>query len=131
MDTMDAINILKKHNLYEKAESECEAKFDRGPYDMRGHHYIYCQYLSNKYSYLKNEVTKLKKIKCVEWSNIQEELKPIHDECVFAIMSLEDIYCKTKCNLYNKIREKTNDMEEILKAKEVLKNVAQSDFNLR
>lgn len=53
MDVVDAINLLKKYNLYDKAECECKRrKISEMPYDMQGHHDVYCQFLSKQYSKL-------------------------------------------------------------------------------
>ena len=48
MDVMDAINLLKKYNIYDDAKNECRRlKIDEAPYDMQGHHDVYCRYLSS------------------------------------------------------------------------------------
>lgn len=58
MDVMEAISLLKKYNLYDSAQVECKnKKISTAPYDMQGHHDIYCKYLSKNGSNL--EIRKL------------------------------------------------------------------------
>lgn len=129
MDVMDVINILKKYNMYDKAQAECKRKkINEAPYDMQGYHDVYCSYLSKKWEELRDKKVELQNIKCKEWGNIPDEIKPIHDDCCFALTPLKDKYCKYKCKYYNNDIEKLDSaMKELGDAEKVLKDVAQHD----
>lgn len=133
MDVMDAINLLKTYGLYDKAQSECkQKKIDNSPYDMQGHHEVYCSYLSKKWVELRNERDKALKNKCSEIINIPEELKPAHDDCSFAIYSRMKDYCEKKCKYYHeKVLPLTLKMNELSEAIKVLNDAADQDYWLR
>ena len=49
MNVVEAISLLKKYNLYEDAEAECNRlKITKAPYDMQGFHNVYCDFLSKQ-----------------------------------------------------------------------------------
>ncbi len=127
MNVMEAINLLKKYNLYEKAKSQCKReKISEAPYDMQGHHEVYCRYLSEKRIEIRNREAKLQKIKCKEWNNISEDKKPLHDSCMFVELSLKNEYC-SKCNHYKIIQELEQEMEILLAAQRCLEDAADYD----
>lgn len=132
MDVMDAVNLLKKYELLEKAEREClQKKIDKSPYDMVGHHNIYCNCLNSKWKELRDKKQQLQKIKCKEWDNIPQKSKPIHDACEFAQYTISN-YCKTICKFYkDEIEVIENAMKELNEAKSVLKKAAETDFYLK
>lgn len=131
MDVMDAINLLKTYGLYNKAQSECkQKKIDNSPYDMQGHHEVYCSYLSKKWVQLRNERDKVHK--CSELVNILEEVKPAHDVCSFAIYSRMKDYFEKKCKYYHgKVLPLTRKMNEQSEAIKVLNGAADQDYWLR
>lgn len=133
MDVMDAINLLKKYNIYDDAKNECRRlKIDEAPYDMQGHHDVYCRYLSKQWVKFKNEKELLQKIKCIEWDNISDTPKPAHDICWFVNSSSSKSICKNHCKYYiEKIAPIEDAMAELSEAQRVLKEVAQKDFYLR
>ena len=133
MDVMDAINLLKKYRLYDDAQIECKRKkIDEAPYDMKGHHEIYCSYLSKKWVELRDKRDKLQKIKCFEFDNIPDSQKPVHDDCFFVGLSCTNDYCKTKCKYYaENIAGLVQEMNELVEAEKVLKEAAEHDYWLR
>lgn len=133
MDVMDAINLLKKYNMYDAAQAECKRKkISDAPYNMQGHHDVYCSYLSKKWIEFRDTKTKLQNEKCKEWANISGALKPVHDDCFFVETSLRKKYCETNCKYYiNEIEPLYNAMEELSEAQNVLKDAAQRDYYLK
>lgn len=133
MDVMDAINLLKKYNMYNDAEIECKRlKIDKAPYDMQGYHEVYCRYLSKKWVEIRNKKEMLQKVKCHEWDNIMENSKPAHDDCFFVNISLSQSICKKLCKYYqDNIEPLEQAMAELSEAQKVLKEAAQKDFYLR
>lgn len=127
---MDAVDLLKKYNMYDDAQVECKKKkIDKAPYDMQGHHTIYCSYLLKKWIEFRDKKDKLQKIKCKEWENIPKEIKPVHSECFFVELSLEDKYCNVKCEYYkNEIKLLGDKMRELSEAQKVLDDASQHDF---
>ncbi|MFR0047467.1 MAG: hypothetical protein ACLRWO_13175 [Clostridium butyricum] len=129
MDVMDSINILKKYNMYDLAKVECKRrKIDESPYDMQGHHDVYCEFLSKKWVEIRNEKIKLQKITCKKWGVIPNDIKPRHNSCDLAVISLADRYCKVNCEYYSKIKKLQDDMKELQEAQNVLKDEAEYDF---
>lgn len=133
MDVLDAINLLKKYQMYDDAESECRRKkIDKAPYDMQGHHEVYCHYLSKKWVELRDKRDNLLKVKCVEWNNIPDNMKSSHYDCYFVGVCCSKDYCKTKCNYYrDNIAELEHELEELSEAQKVLREAAKRDFGLR
>lgn len=133
MDTMDAINLLKKYNLYEDAQNECKRKkLKEAPYDMQGHNDVYCNYLNKKWVEIRNKKDILLKIKCVEWDNIPYNPKPVHRECNFVGVYCTKIYCKQNCKYYkDNILELEQRMKELSEAKEALQSAARYDATFR
>mgnify|MGYP007029453000 FL=1 len=131
MDVLETINLLKKYNLYDEAEAECRRrKIDKAPYDMQGHHEVYCKYLSKKWVELRDKKSELQKVKCKEWDNIPEEKKPAHDVCMFVEMSLRNECC-SKCEYYKTIKELQGEMKTLTDAEKCLKAAADYDFTWR
>ena len=98
MDVFSAISLLKKYKMYDDAERECRRRgIDKAPYDMQGHHEIYCQFHSKKWVELRDKRDCLLKIRRVEWDNIPDEMKRVHDECNFVGVCSTKEYCRTKC----------------------------------
>lgn len=133
MDVLDAINLLKKYRVYDDAKSECmRKKIDKAPYDMQGHHEVYCHYLSKKWVELRDKRENLLKIKCVEWDNIPDNMKSSHDDCYFVGVCCSKDYCKTKCKYYrDNIAGLEHELEELSEAQKVLREAADRDFWLR
>lgn len=49
MNVDEAIGLLRKYNLFDKAEAESrKRKICKAPYDMQGHYNVYGEYLSQK-----------------------------------------------------------------------------------
>ena len=47
MDTVQAIEVMKREHIYDRAEAECiRRKLDEYPYDMCGHNKVYCQFIT-------------------------------------------------------------------------------------
>lgn len=131
MDVLEAINLLKKYNLYDEAEAECRRrKIDKAPYDMQGHHEVYCKYLSKKWVELRDKKLELQKVKCKEWDNIPKEKKPAHDVCMFVEMSLRNECC-SKCEYYKTIKELQGEMKTLTDAEKCLKAAADYDSTWR
>lgn len=133
MDVIDAIDLLKKYGLYNAAQNECKRKkIDEAPYDMKGHHEVYCSYLLQKRVELRDKRDKLQKVKCFEFDNIPDSLKPVHDDCFFVGLSCKENYCKTKCKYYQEnIAELVQEINEISQAEKILKEAAERDYWLR
>ena len=131
MDVMDAINLLKKYDLYDDAKSECRRKKgDTAPYDMMGHHDIYCSLLSKKWVEIRNKVEQLQKAKCTEWEHLPN--KPLHDDCNFVYICLHNSYCEEKCEFYLKtLKPLMQEMEQLTEAQQVLKDAAIKDYYLK
>ena len=103
MNVIDAINILKKYGRYNDAQNECKRKkIDEAPYDMQGHHKIYCCYLFQIWSELRNKKETLLKVKCSEFDNIPDNLKLVHGDCYSVSLGCTREHCKTKCKYYQK-----------------------------
>ena len=133
MDVMDAIDLLKKYRLYDDAQNECKRKkIDEAPYDMKGHHEVYCSYLSKKWVELRDKRDKLLKVKCFEFDKIPDNPKPVHNDCFFVGVSCTKDYCKTECKYYQEnIAELVQAMNELSEAGKVLKEAAERDYWLR
>ena len=133
MDVIEAINLLKKYNLYERAENECNRlKLDKAPYDMIGHHKVYCQFLNQKWVELRKKRDVLQKLECMELENIEATSKPMHKECYFVCVSLLEKHCKLKCQYYEeKIVPLEQELEELSQAEITLKKAAEKDFYLK
>lgn len=130
MTVIDAINLLKKYGLYDEAQAECKRKkIDEAPYDMKGHHEIYCSYLSKKWVELRDKRNKLLKVKCSEFDNIPDSPKPVHDDCFFVGNCCTKDYCKTKCKYYaENLSGLVQEMNELSEAEKVLKEEAEYDY---
>mgnify|MGYP004459356155 CR=1 FL=1 len=133
MNVIDAINILKKYERYNDAQNECKRKkIDEAPYDMQGHHKIYCRYLSQIWGELRNKKETLLKVKCSEFDNIPDNPKPVHSDCYSVSLGCTREYCKTKCKYYQEnIAPLVQEMNEICEAEKVLKETAERDYQLR
>lgn len=133
MDVMEAISLLKKYNLYDSAQVECKnKKISTAPYDMQGHHDIYCKYLSKKWVELRDKKIKLQDIKCKYLDIIPSGHKPAHDNCSFAQKILVKGLCSKSCEYYQyEIKPLYDAMNEIREAERVLKDAAQHDYCLR
>lgn len=133
MNVVDAISLLKKYNLSEDAEAERKRlKITKAPYDMQGLHNVYCDLLSKQSVKISNQIRALRNIKCLEWENVEDDSRPVHDDCFFAYMSLAKNYCTTKCVYYReKIKPLEQELEELEQAEKVLKEAAQRDFYMR
>ena len=123
MNVVDAISLLKKYNLSEDAEAERKRlKITKAPYDMQGLHNVYCDLLSKQSVKISNQIRALRNIKCLEWENVEDDSRPVHDDCFFAYMSLAKNYCTTKCVYYrDKIKPLEQELEELEQAEKVLK----------
>jgi hypothetical protein len=128
MDIMDAIEILKKYGLYDKANNEClQKKIDTAPHDVQGHHNIYCSYLYSKRRELRDEKQELQKTKCKEWDNIPQKLKPTHHDCESAQNTIIN-YCKATCKFYkDNIMVIENSMKELKEAANILEEATKKD----
>ena len=133
MNVVEAISLLKKYNLYEDAEAECNRlKITKAPYDMQGFHNVYCDFLSKQSVKINNQIRALRNIKCLEWENVEDDSRPVHADCSFAYISLEKNYCKTKCVYYREqIAPLEQELEELVQAEKELKEAAQRDFCMR
>lgn len=133
MEVVDAISLLEKYGMYDDAKNECRLKkIDRAPYDMQGHHEIYCNYLSKKCAELRKKKSELIQIKCVEWDNIPDNLKPAHDDCCFVGVNCTKDYCRTMCRYYqDNIKIIDQELEELYEAQKVLKEAANEDYYLK
>lgn len=132
MDVLDAINLLKKYNKYDEAESECKRKkVSTAPYDMKGHHEIYCSYLSKIWRGFRDQLEKAQKRECVEWNNLPCP-KPLHNNCAFISVGSLKNHCKNNCTYYlQTIKPLEDKMLELSEAQEVLKDAADKDEALR
>lgn len=132
MDIMDAIDLMKHFGIYNEAKRECEIKrIDKSPYDMQGHHRIYCSHLDKKWVQLRNRRDELQNIKCKEWDNLALQGRPLHDDCKFAYYSITD-YCQNNCMFYKDIIKKLEDeMVQVKEASNLLKKAAEEDYRLK
>lgn len=133
MDVMDAISLLKKYNLYDSAQVECKnKKISTAPYDMQGHHDIYCKYLSKKWVEFRDKKIKFQEIKCKYLDVIPSGHKPAHDKCSFVEVTLFKELCSKSCEYYrDEIKPLYDAMNELREAESVLKDAAQRDYWLR
>lgn len=133
MDVIGVIELLKKYKMFDDAQNECKRrKIDEAPYDMKGHHEVYCSYLSQKRVELQHKRDDLRKVKCVEYDNIPDNLKPVHDDCFFVGMCCTKDYCETECTYYQQnIAPLDQEISEIAEAEKVLKEEGERDFLLK
>ena len=133
MDVKDAIDLLREYGLYDDAQNECKRKkIDKAPYDMKGHHEVYCSYLFKKWVEIRDKRNSLLKVKCFEFDNIPDNPKPVHDDCFFVGVGCTKDYCKTKCKYYQEnIAVLVQEMNELSEAQTVLKDASERDFWLK
>lgn len=130
MDVMDAVNLLKKYGLYNAAEAECkDKKLSNIPYDMIGHHKIYCSYLQKKVNEYRMEMNKVKEKTCIKWSEIPIEKKPAHDVCSFVEPVLKNTFCKDCCKVFSSsIIPISLKIQELNEAQDVLMSASEKDY---
>lgn len=130
MDVMDAVNLLKKYGVYNAAKAECEnKKLSDIPYDMMGHHKIYCRYLQKLANEFREEMNKVKENSCVKWSEIPQNEKPAHNVCSFIETVLKDTLCKDNCKVYNlQIMPISLKIKELNEAQDVLISAGEKDY---
>lgn len=129
----DAIEILKKYEYYTNAEAEIDIKRKKiasAPYDMKGHYDVYCTYLSKIRSKLRDKLSELQSIDCVEWDQLTGTDRPPHKDCNFVYIS--NSYCNEKCKYYQEslkpLIEEKNKISQII---EDLQKTAKEDFYLK
>ena len=81
---------------------------------------------------LKNEMDRLQKIKCGEYSKFTNEFEPLHTECSFVFYTKFKYKCKEICKYYKeRIQPLEQEMSMISKAEKVLKDAAEKDFCMK
>lgn len=131
MNSLDAINLLKKYNLYEEAQCECRRlKLDKAPYDMMGHNKVYCQFLNKKWVELRDLSSKKQKNSCGNTDALESQ-KSIHDDCFFnRIAFAKNGFCK-ECSLGKELDEIETEMRALSEASKVLEAAAEHDYMWR
>ncbi|MCD7805834.1 MAG: hypothetical protein LUH19_00660 [Lachnospiraceae bacterium] len=130
MNTIEAINILEEYGLREKAEAECKRKkLDKVPYDMMGHHKVYCQFLNDKCTEIKLRCDDMKKVRCLKWDEVIG--KPDYEDCAYAFIDLKKRGVCSNCELGKEIEEKSKEMDRLNEAIETLRKVAIHDYDNR
>jgi len=131
MNVMDVIDLMKHYNIFDKAEAECRLKkLSTAPYDMQGHHKVYCSHLDKKWVETRNKKDATQDCKCKEWDNVSIKNKPAHKECKYVHYCITE-YCKNNCIYYvEKIAVLEKEMEKIKGATETLIKAANKDSSL-
>lgn len=131
MDSIDAINLLKKYNLYEEAQNECRRKkLDKAPYDMQGHNEVYCFFLNKKWVELRDLDEKKKKCSCSNLDAVKFQNRA-HEDCFFNRISfLKDGLCN-ECTLGKELDDIEKEMKKLSEATRVLKEAADYDYTWR
>lgn len=128
-DAMDAMEVLKKHHYDHDVEVDIKRKnIDKSvPFDMKGRNNIYCKYLSKIWSKLRDQLTELQSIDCVEWDNLPESAKERHKKCDYVCISNQ--YCTENCNYYQeKLKPLIEEKDIIAQMSKDLKDNGEKDF---
>ena len=133
MTFAEAIGLLKRYGLLEKAENECKLKkISNASYDSARKSKIYCSYLSEKRVALQNKRNKLLEVKCFELDNIPDGSMIAHDDCYFVGTNCTKDYCKKMCKYYrDNIKQLDNDINELAKAEKALTECLDHDYRFR
>lgn len=127
----DAIETLKKYGYYTNAEIDIKRKkIASAPYDMKGHYDVYCTYLSKIWAKLRDQISELQSIDCVEWDQLPGTDRPLHKDCNFVYIS--NSYCDEKCKYYQeKLKPLVEEKNKIAQMIKDLKKTAEEDYYLR
>lgn len=131
MNSLDAINLLKKYDLYEAAQNECRRlKLASAPYDMMGHNKVYCQFLDNKWVELRKLADKKMKCKCFNLDAMKSQ-NSAHDDCFFNRLTFKKSGSCEGCSLAGELDSIETEMNHLSEASKVLKKAAEDDYTWR
>ena len=130
----DVTNLLKRYDVYEKAELICEQhKLNRGLYNMQERYEVYCNLLMEIFNKMREKKMALEKRKCCKWDDIVKNHELPHDDC-FSICEFSHCkkVCEERCDYYRKeIEPLEHSMAELQEAMRVLKEEAEKDRYMR
>ena len=129
----DAIEILKKYGYNVDAEVEIKRKkLSTAPYDMQGHYRVYFSYLSKIWCKLRDQISELQTIECVELDNLSGTKRPVHKDCEFVYWNVDKTFCENKCNYFlEKLKPLIEERDKIAQMEKDLKKTAEEDYYLR
>lgn len=131
MNSLDAINLLKKYNLYEEAQRECRRqKLDEAPYDMQWHNEVYCHFLDKKRVELRDLADKKQKCLCRNSDAVKLQNRA-HEDCFFNRISFSANGFCNGCTLGKELDDIENEMRILSEASKVLKEAADYDNTWR
>ena len=130
---VDAIQILKIYGYHIDAEVEIKRKkLATAPYDMQGHYKVYCSYLSKIWCKLRDKISELQAIECVELNNISNAKSLAHRNCEFVYFSVDKTFCENNCNYFSeKLQSLIEERDKIAEMERDLKKTAEEDYYLR
>ena len=128
MNTLDAMALLKKYELYEKAKSECRRlKLDEAPYDMQGHNRVFQQFLDSKREELTGLREKKQKCKCDNMIAIKSQGIE-NSTCLMNKTLFEDKGLCKSCPLKAEVDALTSEINALREASKALQKAAEYDY---
>lgn len=133
LEIEDAFGLLDKYNLRERADRECILKkLDKAPYDMLGHHKVYCSLLDEKLREIRD--LSLKKQKEQKHCNNMKAVKAnnsLHEDCFFNRLTFNKNGACDECTLGIELAALDKEMNDLSEASKLLKEDAEEDYYRR
>ena len=128
LNTLDAIDLLKRYGLYEKAKSECRRlKLDEAPYDMQGHNRVFQQFLDMKQEELTGLREKKQKCKCNSVIAIKSQSIE-NSTCLMNKTLFDDKGFCESCLLKAEVDDLTFEINALREASKALQKAAEYDY---